>query len=146
MSWHTCSSCRVANLLAQYVRAAAKFSDGYPIFGSKMMSLTFHWLLPLFGVFGFVAVRFCLFVVCFCWFLLFGFWLVVFVWTISGPTRDIMVTSLSLSAQEAITSVPASLGCISTTSKNLYNDLAEAIDVLAKKNTPFLGPNMDSFF
>ena len=38
MSWHSCSSCRVANLLAQHVRAAAKFSDGWladPIFGSK---------------------------------------------------------------------------------------------------------------
>ena len=32
MSWHSCSSCRVANLLAQHVRAAAKFSDGWPHF------------------------------------------------------------------------------------------------------------------
>ena len=32
MSWHSCSSCRVANLLAQHVRAATKFSDGWPHF------------------------------------------------------------------------------------------------------------------
>ena len=32
MSWHSGSSCRVANLLAQHVRAAAKFSDGWPHF------------------------------------------------------------------------------------------------------------------
>ena len=32
MSWHSCFSCRVANLLAQHVRAAAKFSDGWPHF------------------------------------------------------------------------------------------------------------------
>ena len=87
----------------------------------------------LFGVFGFVAVCFC-FCLCLafaglcCW----GFgWL--FLWTISGPTRDITVTFLSLFAHEAFTSVPASLAWITTTSKKLYNDLAEAIEALQQK-------------
>ena len=32
MCWHSCSSCWVANLLAKHLRAATKFSDGWPHF------------------------------------------------------------------------------------------------------------------
>ena len=51
--------------------------------------------------------------------------------------QDIILDILSMLAREAPTSVSASFALISTASKNLYNDQAEAIVALEKKKSLF---------
>ena len=87
------------------------------------------------GLFCFVCfVWVCcfVFVIGFCCVVLFLGFFVCFVFGLfpMDYARDITVTILSLLAR---TSVLASFALISTTSKSLYNDLAEAIEALEQK-------------